>query len=124
MSRKFAAVSFRWFALVGVVLILSPTESLGARLFSGGVVTGNDYEDAVLGAGHAEGDIWGGEQGVEPDVLPVGPIVGESTPLINTLPSIGKPKPNPAPNAGQLGWLYQLGAFFDWLGAALRIQSL
>jgi len=124
MSRTFASVSFRWFALVVVVLVLSPTDSLGARVFTGGVVSGNDYEDAVHGAGHVEGDIWGGEQGSEPDILPIGPIVGESTPLINTLPGAGKPKPQPVPNAGQGGWLYQLGAFFDWLGTALRIQNL
>ena len=80
--------------------------------------------DAVLGGGHLEGDIWGGEQGSDPDILPIGPVVGESSPLINTLPTIGKPKPEPVPNAGQGAWLYQLAAFFDWLGTALRFQNL
>ena len=123
MSRKFAH-SFRWLALVTVVLILSPSDSFGARLFSVGEATGKEYEDAVLGGGHLEGDIWGGEQGSDPDILPIGPVVGESTPLINTLPTVGKPKPEPVPNAGQGAWLYQLGAFFDWLGTALRFPNL
>jgi len=124
MSRKSAHDSLRWMVLVAIVLSLSPSEVLGARAFTGGTLIGNEYEDAVRGAGRAEGDIWGGEQGSDPEVNPVGPVVGESTPLINTLPFGGKPEPGPVPNAGHALWIYQLGAFLDWLGIALSFPNL
>jgi hypothetical protein len=111
-------------ALLGMVLLFSASDSSGARHFSGSSITGNDYEDAVRGAGHAEGDIWGGEQGSDPEVTPFGPVVGESMPVINTLPKGGKLAPDPVPNGGQAGWIYQLARFFEWLGVAPSFSKL
>jgi hypothetical protein len=117
MSRKFALLSV---AMLAALMNLSPVVSHAALEFSAGATTGNDYEDAVLGAGHADGDIWGGEQGSDPEIGPVGPSRDEALPLINTTPIAKKPKPDPAPGAGAAGWLYQLGMMMEWLSASLR----
>jgi hypothetical protein len=117
MSRKFALLLV---ATLAALFTLSPALSHAALEFSAGATTGNDYEDAVLGAGHAEGDIWGGEQGSDPEIGPVGPSRDESLPLINTTPIVNKPKPDPDPGAGAAGWLYQLGLMMEWLSASLR----
>jgi hypothetical protein len=71
--------------------------------------------------GHAEGDIWGGEQGTDPEIGPNGPVVGESVPLINTNPPSGSK--NPGPGSGKIGFMAELALFFDWLWASLRFAN-
>ena len=126
MSRNVSILIVRWFVLVAAVLVLSPTTSFGLTYFTGGSVSGDDYEDAVLGAGNTEGDIWGGEQGSDPWINPDGPSPSEQLPLINTNPDprpFPVPSPKPKTNAGQASWLAQLGFMFDWLQASLRFAN-
>ena len=122
MSRKLAVASTRWsIALVAAALVLVPTLASAAINYSVGEVSGNPYEDAVLGAGHAEGDIWGGEQGTDPHIAPIGPVRGEDMPTIFTLP---RTKTEPTPSPGNASWLYELGMMLDWLWTSLQFPRL
>jgi hypothetical protein len=103
-----------------LVLVLAPTDSFGARVISAGEASGDDYRDQVLGSGRAAGDIWGGEQGSDPTISPVGPVVSESIPIINTTPGSTtapgpRPKPRPRHCGGHAGWIAQLASYLNWL---------
>jgi hypothetical protein len=120
MSQEISIRSICLPLLSVLVLVLAPTDSFGARVISAGEASGDDYRDQVLGSGHAEGDIWGGEQGSDPTISPVGPVVSESMPIINTTPGSTtapdpRPKPRPRHRGGHAGWIAQLASFLDWL---------
>jgi len=126
MSRTVSVLTVRWFVLLAAVLVLSPATSFGAAQYTAGSVSGNEYEDQVLGAGHTEGDIWGGEQGADPWLNPEGPTPSEYVPIINTLPGQNpqaKPGPKSGPKSGHAGWLVQLASVFDWLQTSLRFSN-
>ena len=101
------------------VLALVPSSSFGARAYCAGESTGDDYRDQVMGSGYVEGDIWGGEQGSDPTISPLGPVVAESMPIINTTPgSKDAPDPlskrRPRHRGGHAGWIAQLATFLNW----------
>lgn len=104
----------RWTLAVLMMLLLTVINPLVAdaapRNTSAGTVTGNEYEDQVLGAGHGEGDVWGGEQGAP--VEPVGDLVPAES-VTNT-----------RTGTSQAYWLLRLAALFAWIRSSLWFSNL
>lgn len=113
MSHSDSGRRFRWMVAASLVLVaLSVTLPVAAfaapHQYTAGSPKGDgSYEDEVQGAGTAEGDVWGGEQGTTPDD---GGFVRTDS-YVST------------PDAGQAGWQVRLAALFAWMRASLWFSN-
>lgn len=110
MFRSDSGRAPRWVyttALLVFVLGLAAASASSAatRHYTGGTPSGNPYEDEVLGAGTAEGDVWGGEQGTTPDA-------GE-----DQLPS--RTGSTDDSELGGAAWWLRIAPVFAWLRASI-----
>jgi hypothetical protein len=78
---------------------LVATAGAATRDYTVGDSCSNPYGEQVYGAGSAEGDVWGGEQGTTPDP-------GDQQP---------KPDPGPVVDAAPAGWMLRLVSLFTWI---------
>ena len=117
MSQRYMMIRAqgRWSIVVLLVLLtVAPLAANAAtRNVTAGTVSGNEYEDQVLGAGHGEGDVWGGEQGATPE------SDGELVP--------SEPADTPADarvDPGLALWLIRLASLFAWFRSSLWFSNL
>jgi len=113
MSQRYMMIRARgrWSIIVlSMLLTVVPLVANAAtHNVTSGSVTGNEYEDQVLGAGHGEGDVWGGEQGTTPD--PDGDLV----PAKSIDMQIG---------SGVALWLTRLASLIAWFRSSLWFSNL
>lgn len=72
MFRSDSGRTPRWVTTAALLvfvlgLVAAPAASAANRHYTAGASSADPYQDEVLGAGTAEGDVWGGEQGTTPD---------------------------------------------------------
>ena len=101
----------RWSIIVFLTLltVVPLVANAASRTVTVATGTGNEYEDQVLGSGHGEGDVWGGEQGVTPD--PAGDLV----PAESVETQVG---------SGLALWLSRLAFLFAWFRSSLWFPNL
>ena len=105
-----------WSIIILMLLTVAPQVAHAAtHNVTGGTVTGNDYEDQVLGAGYGEGDVWGGEQGTTPDPTATPDPDGDLVPAKSIDMQV---------SSGMAHWLTRLSSLLAWFRSSLWFSNL